>query len=183
LGPPSPPTEPEKVLELFREPVLLARDGGTFRVVPSGQHTSIRPLWMVDRDVTQHNAVDSLSGTSWATALGFYRQTTSWHYALHASRYDDAWRDLERGQWALPPEDLQHIRPLMVAELNQRSGDGRWGDRLTSILDDGVEETTYVSLQNEVILLGWLSLLPALWAIRVMFRRRSPKPIDWPPES
>jgi hypothetical protein len=183
LGPPTPRAEPEEVRAIFRDPVLFTPDGAVFHVVPPGGQTSIKPLWVADREVTQHSDVECLTGTSLGTILGFYRQTMVWHYALHASRRDDAWRDHAPGLWTLPPEDLVRVRPLVIAELNHRSGDERWGDRLASILDEGVEETSYMSLQNGVILLGWLSLVPALWGIKVMFWGTPPEPMNWPPGS
>ena len=42
---------------------------------------------------------------------------------------------------------------------------GPWFDK---VLDNGIEETSYLCVQNIVIMTAWLSLLPALFAVMAM---------------
>jgi hypothetical protein len=58
---------------------------------------------------------------------------------------------------------------LVIEELNRRAPNERRGDRLAELLDHGIERSSFVCVQNAVILLAWLSLAMALPAFVAMF--------------
>ena len=115
---------------------------------------------------------DSQHGVS----LGFFHRSAIWKYQLAILRFDDSKGDAN-GPMVLSDKEIAEVRPMLVAELNRRAA-GR-GDLLNKILDSGEETSdSMVCWQNVIVLLAWLSLAMALFALiaRLTFARRISSP-------
>jgi len=165
---PSKLPEPPVRADVFREPLLVARDGDSFRFVPFGEHKGVKPLWAVNVALHDEGSVH------WETHYflpGFFRRDSRWTYELTALRFDDDWKGDQESPYILPVEQVQRLRPPVVAELNRRNPVAQRGSRLEGMLTEGLQETSYICPQNALILLGWLSVPMALVGLSSMFIR------------
>lgn len=151
----------------------MVRDGESFRFVPFKESKGVKPLWSVNFVVHDRGSV------SWNTDSIVpkpIRRESRWTYELATLRFDPDWQADKDNPLSLPDEDVRRLRPLVVAELNRRDPAAKLGDRLDSLLTDGLSATSYICPQNAVILLGWLSLPMALVRLCAMLVRRRPQP-------
>jgi hypothetical protein len=175
LWPPDTIAEPPDRARIFREPILAVRAGNSFRIVSVADQQGIKPIWAVNVNVMD------IGNVSWEThsfVPGLFRRESRWIYDLTAHRDDADWRSEPAATFILPEEGLSRLRPLVVAELNRRDPTAHMGDRLDKLLTVGLPLTSYVSPQNGLILLGWLSLPMALVGLVSMFipPRAAPAP-------
>ena len=170
-GRPGGISEPGERTAIFQSVVLVTRDGDSLRFVPFGADQQVTPLWAVDCMITsQQEARRSLGWANGSPTLGFWWRSGRWRYSLDAMRFVADWNP-EVDPVQLPQEDLKRLRPMLVEELNRRNPNEHWGDRLTSLLDLGLQRTSYLCIQNAVILLAWLSLPLAVLSMVMMFIR------------
>jgi hypothetical protein len=175
LGVPAPLSEPKDREELFRIPVVVARQGDSFRFVPWDNPQGITPVWAVNCIITSNTETKWSLGVGKQADFGFWKRSGRWLYALSASRSID--KNWKRDEPAfLPSEDLARLRPLVIEELNRRAPKEHRGDQLAEMLDYGIGLTSFVCVQNAVILLAWLSLPVALFALIAMFFGRPKQP-------
>ena len=168
LGPPGALPERPEITAILHPAILVTRDGNSFRFVPLKQSEEVKPLWAVSWDVGRHDEVTWAMG--WdrdGLSLGFYKMYTRRSYRLAGATQFGGYR----GPDLMTPEEVQQLRPLVVAELNRRSPNDRLRARVEELLKNGMEETSYRCVQNAVILLAWLSLGVALLAVATMFFR------------
>jgi hypothetical protein len=170
LGRPGDLPEPKDRDELFRPPVIVAREGDSFRFLPWDDPQGIWPLWAVNCTITSINETTWSLGVSIQADFGFWKRSGKWRYALSANRFDKNWKSGE--PVLLPIEDVVRLRPLVIEDLNRRSPNERRGDRLAELLDHGLERTSFVCAQNALLLLAWLSLPVALLGFVAMFIER-----------
>jgi hypothetical protein len=102
-------------------------------------------------------------------SFGFYKRTARWNHGLSGNRLDSHGKGDELGPLFLSKAQLKALRPLVISELNRRKPGERQGDRLETLLNSGVQRTSYVCLQNALVLLAWLSLPLSMAALVVMF--------------
>ena len=169
LGPPQELGEPPEAVEIFREPILFAHEGPSFRFVAFDQAQEVQSLWAVAPKV-RRRAVTDLP-VYYGVLPGFYRQAAHWDYQLEAVRFGEARQVAKAEPFWLPPEDLERLRPLAVVELNRRSGEQRWGDRLQKLLETGADRESFLCLQNVLLAAAWLAVVLAVVAIISMFIR------------
>jgi len=103
--------------EAFREPILVARDGASFRIVPFGQHKDVKPLWAVTVIVRDTGSV------RWESRYfvpGLFLKESSWTYGLTSQRFDNDWKGDKENPFMLPAEQLRQLKPLVIKELNKR---------------------------------------------------------------
>jgi hypothetical protein len=149
---------------MFSGGLLFTKAGESFHFVPLSESKQFKPLWGVSRTVREQTTVTEGPGVH----LYIYKRTTRWEYSLSAFPFGD------EGKTQLPTQlmseaELGVARPAIVAELNRRSGQEDWGDSLNQLLNQGRETSTYLLVQNGVILLTWLSLVGAVAAFLAMF--------------
>jgi hypothetical protein len=157
--------EPADRQTIFREPVAVTPEGKGFRFVPFGQYAGVTPLWAVNTSIRDEWTVRCPPGS---LLPGFYQRQSRWTYALSSNRLDDAWQN-DREHLFLPTTELDELRPAIVEELEQRAPGQHLGQRLERLLQDGLQESSSVCVQNAVILLGWILLGLALVAVLLMF--------------
>jgi hypothetical protein len=165
---PSKLSEPAERREVFRELVLVTRDGDSFRFVQANEPDIGKPLWSVN--VVLHDTAT----VHWQTHYilpGLFHRESRWTYDLDAHRFDANWKGDNENPFIMPAEQVRQLRPLVVAELNRRNPAAKTGDRLESLLTDGREASSYVCPQNAVVVLSWLSLPMALAGLCSMFIR------------
>ncbi len=167
LGRPGDLSEPGERAELFQPIILVTRDGDSFRFVPWEEQQNVTPRWALTCQTTANSKIVWSVGWGSKTAFGFWTRSGSWRYSLEATRFDTA-RKSDEPPW-LAADDLKRLRPLVIEELNRRSPREHRGDRLAQLLDEGLERSSDICIQNAVILLAWLSLLIALLSIIAMF--------------
>lgn len=168
VWPPTKLAEPPARAEIFRELVLVAPEGDSFRFVPFGEHKGVKPLWAVNVSLRDSGTV------RWRSRYflpGLFERESRWTYELSSHRFDDDWKGDKVHPFALPDEQLRRLRPLVVAELNRRSAPARSGDRLEGLLTDGLTETSYRCLQNGIIVLSWVSIPMAVVGLVALFVR------------
>src|SRR3954451_23241581 len=74
---PSKLAEPPLRAEIFREPVLVARDGASFRFVPFDHHKEVKPLWAVSVVIQD---VGSVRWESHDLVPGLFLRESRWTY-------------------------------------------------------------------------------------------------------
>lgn len=167
LGKPGELSEPGERAELLSPIILVARDGDSFRFVPWEEQPNVSPLWAVTCITTTNSTITWRLACGDEMALGFWKRSGRWQYALAATRFDKAWKSGDSP--ILAADDLKKLGPLVVEELNRRAPNEHRGDRLTQLLDQAIERSSYLCVQNAVILLAWLSVPIALASIVAMF--------------
>jgi hypothetical protein len=177
LGTPGPLPEPKDREDLFSPVLVVARKGDSFRFVPWDDPQGASPLWAVNCTTFSHNETTWRLGVGGQTEFGFWKRSGKWKYALSATRFGKHWKPGD--PVLLPAEDVERLRPLVIEELNGRSPNEHRGDRLAELLNHGIERTSFVCIQNAVILLAWLSLPLALLGLLAMFLE-PPKKITSP---
>jgi hypothetical protein len=168
LGVPRPLSEPRERADLFSPVILVARDGDSFRFVAWGSHQGITPLWAMTCLIRENTKTERSFAWGSVSKLGFWKLAGKWQYDLASLRFDKDWKS-GKEPLSLPPADLIRLRPLVIEELNRRSPNEHRGDRLAQVLDNGIERSSYVCVENAVILLAWLSLPMAVLSIVSMF--------------
>jgi hypothetical protein len=194
---------PTEGTAITHERIIVARNGASFRFVLAAQYDvkeadwrrkslwdkpKKEPRWAVF--VEQFNEQeDYICGAS-SFVLGLIRQEARWTYALSTRRIDNGfymersengidWKGDEENPYVLPPEQIQKLRPLVVAELNRRHPGTKLGDRLETMLDDGLEVSSLsYPPQNAAVLMKWLAILMAVLGFGLMFVR--PRPVSIP---
>ena len=176
LGRPKELSEPPVAKAILGKACVLvaARDGDSFRLVPQEDRDKATPLWGVGRTTSEKHTVEyTLGWSDGRPQFGFWKRSGGWTYELFVYGFNHPGKDKSA-------DDVERLRPVLVAELNRRSPDERRGDRLNELLNHGIEETSYLCVQNAAILLVWLSLPIAMCACVAMFirPRRGPKPVE-----
>jgi hypothetical protein len=165
---PSSLDEPPERAEIFRDLVLITRQGETYRFVPFSEQKGVKPLWAVS---VITSARYNLKWDTRHYLPGLFRRQASWTYELTANRFDPDWKDDKLNALTLPAEQIRLLRPLIVAEMNRRDPAAQRGDRLERLLNNGLEEKSLFCPQNAVIALGWLSVPLAFVGLCSMFVR------------
>jgi hypothetical protein len=167
LGRPAGLAEPGERAEILSPTVVVARDNDSFRFVPWDNPQHITPLWALTCTITSNIEMNWNLGLGDGGGFGFWKQSGRWRYELAAHRFDKEWKSGE--PLMLPADDMNRLRPLVIDELNRNSPNERRGDRLAKLLDQGIERTSYVCVQNAVILLAWVSVVIACLSFVMMF--------------
>jgi hypothetical protein len=167
LGRPGNLSEPGERAELFQPIILVARDGDSFRFVSWEEQQNVTPLWALTCSITANSATTWSIGWGRETAFGYWKRSGRWRYGLEATRFDKARKPED--PLSLAADDVTRLRPLIIEELNRRSPNEHRGDRLTQLLDHGIERSSYICVQNAAVLLAWLSLPIVLLSIVAMF--------------
>lgn len=171
---PSSLDEPPERAEIFRDLVLITRQGEAYRFVPFSEQKGVKPLWAVS---VITSARYNLKWDTRHYLPGFFRRQASWTYELTANRFDPDWKDDKLNPLTLPAQQIRRLRPLIVAEMNRRDPAAQRGDRLERLLNSGFEEKSSICPQNAVIALGWLSVPMAFIGLCSMFVRPRPAEI------
>jgi hypothetical protein len=170
LGPPGELPELPIVAAIFQEPIIVTRDGDSFRVLSKDEQEDIRPQWKIHRGVATLTSVDwKLGWDGDGPHLGFYKTTASRTYGLSAQRSDQSLSDSPEP--FLPAAEVEQLRPLIIKELDRRSPDTRLGTQLEELLQKTQMQESYVCLQNSFVLATWLSIPVALFAIFRLIRQ------------
>jgi hypothetical protein len=152
---------PEEVAVIFQDPIVVfKKDTETFEIVPETERNKT-PLWVVFPSARD----DEVNNVEWLFGwdgkrfnLGLYRRHSIWKYTLSSQPWD-------RPNKQLSESELARIRPLLIDKLNTRFPEEQAGIWFDKVLETGIEETSYLFVQNFVIVAAWLSLLPALVAV------------------
>ena len=110
---------------LFREPILVTRTASEHKVVPFGRHEGIGPVWAVSLRSTDRASVHRRFGSSpdsKTPGLGFFHRRDQWSYELAANRLDAESRQAPPESLWMSQEEANALRPLVVAELERRTG-------------------------------------------------------------
>jgi len=155
---------------MFRDGILFTRTADSFRFVPFGQRELVKPFWWVELMTTTRTTTDwGLGKDAAGFHLGFYQRTGHWQWSVDTRLFVVAGKTESATETSLSQSELQRLMPVLIAELNHRSGEKHWGDVLNKALHEGRETSSYVCLQNVLILSAWLSLVVALAAVGAMF--------------
>jgi hypothetical protein len=166
VPPPGAPADPSE--GLFRDPILISRTPSGDKVVPFGQHEGMGPVWAVSLWRTDTSTINRRLGVlpgSRTPGFGFFRRNDHWRYELAANRFDRGARSAPSKDLWLSPEDAKSLRPVVVAELERRSGGAHQGVLLEHLLDHGASRESWANWQNGLVLLAWLSIPVTLWAV------------------
>jgi hypothetical protein len=165
--------QPEKLEppEIFwKDPILVAHRGNSYEYVPVGTEKKGDLLWQIVPTRFREDArVDWLFG--WEDNrlyLGLYRLRSKWSYTLQRmvfGREPDKHRPEDMD---IPAADMAKIRALVVKELNERFAEGDAGDWFGTVLDKGIEETSYLCVQNFALVIAYISLVPLIVAVLAM---------------
>ncbi|MDB5339138.1 MAG: hypothetical protein JWN70_4757 [Planctomycetaceae bacterium] len=161
VPPPVGIPEPTQETGMFQPPVLVTKTDEGYRIVPFDERGGKSPLWSVSPTVTAECKVDRTIG--WSAAgfgAGFFQNKCRWNYRLSAVRFDA--NAGEKDLW-MPDAEATNLRPLVTTELNRRSGDKRLGDQFSRFLDAGAERQSPSCVQNLIVLLAWILLIPLAW--------------------
>jgi hypothetical protein len=187
--------EPPERNAITSERIIVAHKGALFRFVPAAQYDAeeadlrrtfrdnpkIEPRWGVY--VEQFNEQEDYSCGASSFVPGLIHRESRWTYDLRATRADYGWwmevrkngihwKGDKENPFELPPEQIRKLRPLVVAELNRRHPGSKLGDRLKTMLDEGLEtSSTSYAPQNTLIMMRWLALLMAVVGLGSMFIR------------
>jgi hypothetical protein len=168
MGPPGPLSEPSEVIQMWQGGLLVTKTNNSFRFVPFGQREGRKPLWWINRTIEQRTSVEwPIGPLAGSVHLGFYKRTTKFHYSLASQPFVEAGGSPPTLE-TLSARELEILRPALVTELNSRSGEKHWGDRLGKLLDSDSETTSYICWQNGIILLSWLSVVLAVFALMIV---------------
>jgi len=164
------------------ERIIVAREGDSFRFMPDAKRDlgrrevrekrRIEPRWAVFVQLGNHD--ENLSSAASDFLPGLIYREARWTYALKASRADYGFdgNDDKENPPELPPEEIQKLRPLVVAELNLRYPGTKLGDRLEKMLDDGLEVSSLsYPPENAAVLLRWLGIMMGALGLGSMFVR------------
>lgn len=172
LGKPHDAAEPSDMADVLRPLLLVTREGDSFRFISLEESQKITPVWSVSRmSLARTETLWRLGGGH----FGFFKLLGDWQYKLDAHRFDKAWK-VGVDPVSLSQADLAVLQPLVIAKLNQDFPAEKRGDRLTELLEHGVQTSSYDCPQNAVILLAWLSLALAAASIVAMFVKPGPLP-------
>lgn len=177
LGRPAALAEPGERAEILTPPLVVVRDDDSFRFVPWDSPQGIAPLWALTCTMKSNIEMNWNLGLGNGGGLGFWKQSGQWRYELAAHRFDKEWKSGE--PFMLSADDMNRLRPLVIDELNRNPPNERRGDRLARLLDQGIERTSYICVQNAVILLAWMSVAIACLSFVMMFikpRKRAGSP-------
>jgi hypothetical protein len=158
-------TEPADRADIFREIILVTRQGDGFRFVPYSESKGTNPLWAVGVTIT------GIARGHWDAPYffpGFLQRESHWTYQLQALPFPPSGHN----DSPLTLVEMAQLKPLVVAELNRRAD--HLGDRLEVLLANGLLASSYVCPQNAVILLGWLSVPMAVIGFISMIVRPRP---------
>ena len=175
IWPPSKLAEPSTRAEIFREPIFLTRDGTSFRFVPFNDSKNVKPLWAVTV------VIQEKSNATWNNPYflpGLFHRESKWNYELTTTPFGSEWKPNSENPATLPAEEMRRLRPLLVAELNRSGASPPLGDRLESMLKDGLEDKSIFCPQNALILVCWLSIPLAVAGLYSMFAGTSPPSAD-----
>jgi len=173
--PPGKISEPSERAEIMSNPVLITRDGNSYRFRTLQESKGVSPLWAVGLAVHETSQVD-WSVKQFVPAL--IHRSSHWTYNLTSNRFDEGWQKDQTNPFSLPDKTLLPLRPAIVAELNQRDSTHK-GDRLEALLNDGLHESSYWCPQNIVVVLTWISIGMAAVAISMMLaNRQSPHAVE-----
>ena len=164
LGKPHDAAEPSDMANLLRPLLLVTSDGDTFRFVSLEESQKITPVWSVSRMSLARTE------TQWGLGsgnYGYFKLLGEWRYKLDAHRFDKAWK-AGVDPVSLSQAGLAVLQPLVIAKLNEGFPTEKRGDRLAELLEHGVQSSSYICLQNAVILLSWLSLALAAASVVAM---------------
>lgn len=166
VWPPSKLAEPPQRSEIFREPILVARDGRSLKSIPFRESKGVKPLWDVNVIVNEKSTLSWDKGR-WIPTL--FRRTSHWSYELTAHRFDSDWKGESANSFAMSATEVNDLKPQVIAELNQRQPSEGLGDRLDDLLTNGINEASYICPQNAIIVGSWLALPMALIGLLSMF--------------
>lgn len=169
--------EPKERSLIFQTMLLVTSEKDGFRFVPFGEHEGVVPLWHFTCRVHE------TSNIHWETKFlipGLFVRKSNWNYELTACRFDKEWKDSKNHPYMLSDKQVQELRPQIIEELNKQKPGERLGDRLDQLLQHGLEETSYVCLQNVIIWIVYLSIVLAVVAIGFRFLT-PPALTDLPP--
>jgi len=184
--------EPADCEMLTREQMIVGREGDAFRFVPVAEVKAatrgplaewkdLGPLWVVSVYLVHHEETSTCGESEFLG--GLIRQKARWIYALSTRRTDYGfrlkqrkkgfdWKGDKENPYELRPEQIRKVIPVLVAELNRRVPKGKLGDRLGTMVDDGVEgSSTSYTPQNALVLLRWLAILMTVVGLGSMFIR------------
>jgi len=179
MGPPDLLPEPPLGAAAFQAPVLVTKTGKTFRFVPFGSEQNVRPLWFIKV------SVGDLGGAvrwqfGWVDRqliLGLYKRERGWLYMLGSAPVEGSFKDGKVTVPHLTESELKIVRALLIEELNGRYPDEHLGSQLEQALAGGVEQVSYMCMQNAIIIILWLSLVLAMAAVWTMFLPQA-APVD-----
>jgi hypothetical protein len=172
LGGPGSLTEPSEISDLLRPLLIVSRNGDSFRFVSIEDRGKVTPLWAISYKTTALVSTELRFGNG---DFGFWKRSGIWKYSLEAHRFDKEWKS-GTDPVSLPPSEIALLRPMVIQELNRYAPSEHRGDRLAQLLDQGSKQTSYVCLQNAVILLTWLSVPMAVISIVAMFLKSGRPP-------
>ena len=172
LPPPDPPYVPDHAYALFRDPLLVAREGEGYRVVlwqGAEGAEGHGPVWSINLQTARRSTSDRIFAFGLDSGPGLFRLREHRAYQLTALRQDKASRLDPPGTCWMSPAEAAALRPLAVAELNLRSGGERVGAKLGGLLDRGEHRESWICYQNGIVVLAWLSFAATLLALASMF--------------
>jgi hypothetical protein len=141
--------------------VLLAPQGDSYGVVTFEKFRDFNQVYAVGLVTTETTTVTRQIGINPAH-LGFFQVTTRRTYQLAASRFDT---NRPSGNPWLSESEVAKMKPLVVAELNRRSANHLLGQRLSEVLQSGVDsECPRLCLQSVIVLAAWCAVALTLLA-------------------
>lgn len=189
-GPLLPPQFPVEMVEpaVWVELPLVRGAEQSLRLVHEGEQNKPGIHWKIKIVPVGQGTVEWQFG--WIDnqfILGLYKRNFQWHYSLHfAPVYDDGqeekYKPIEESAVELRSEATK-IRQSLIADLNRRFPEKKLGNQLEELLANGREQTSYICVQNFLILLVWLSMLAALAALGSMVVPEEDRPNSEPAPS
>lgn len=168
LGVPAKLPEPSNAAALFHEPILVTKIKNELTFVTPETRMLGPKVWNVVLIADEESNVKwqfGKHGTQFV--LGLYRQQSRWKYRLSAILLDGS-DPKSTGDESMNALDRAKLRPMLIEGLNRRYPEEQAGAKLEELLDDGLEQVSYMCIQNYVMVLFGLSLVLALIATVVM---------------
>lgn len=162
-----PLDEPDDRRELTARFDRVTRDENGLRLVPVDAGRDVAPLWAVTLTTTATITVASRS--NWLVPLECDR-TGRWTYELSGNRIDSGPRSDSKDPLFLSADQLRALRPMLVDRLNRDDPAAKRGDRLATLLDAGLHESSSPVVPMATAAAFWASIATAVAALAAKFR-------------
>lgn len=178
--------EPPHVEEFFRRaPILVKTRDGVVEYVPEGKEKKGDVLFQIALTCYEEPGPHAERLFGWHNKrlyLGLYRLHGKWTYSLERIRFGRRPDDHNPEDRRIPEADREKVSAIVVKVLNERFPGKNWGDGFKEVLDLGIEETSYLCVQNFALAFAYLSILPVIAAAALAVSRPNQEPVPPPAE-
>jgi hypothetical protein len=165
-GPGSQIDEPGDRQDVTAHFEFVTLDGIGLLLVPFEQTRGVAPLWALTLRTT---ATTTAAANSHWFIPGLVERSGRWTYELSSNRIDAGAAGDKTNPAELSSDQLRMLRPRLVDSLNRGDPGARRGDRLESLLTNGLDRRTRMCPENAVVVASWIALAAAVVSLVLAF--------------